>query len=64
MRNFFWTYLILNSIELHVKVLEFVDNNAKGQISKQREQENKARQIFRKTNVSYTLIRTRVRISG
>ena len=31
----------------------FVDNKAKGQISKWVFQENKARQIFRKTNISY-----------
>ena len=35
----------------------FVDNKAKGRISKQVFQENKARQIFRKTNISYPLIR-------
>ena len=33
-------------------------NKAKGQISKRMFQENKARQIFRKTNISYPLIRT------
>ena len=31
-------------------------NKAKGRISKRMFQENKARQIFRKTNVSYPLI--------
>ena len=35
-----------------------VDIKAKGQISKRMFQENKARQIFRKTNVSYLLIPT------
>ena len=35
-----------------------VDNKAKGRISKLVFQENKARQIFRKTNTSYPLIRT------
>ena len=39
--------------------LQFVGNKAKGRISKQVFQENKARQIFRKTNISYPLIRTR-----
>ena len=34
-------------------------NKAKGRISKRMFQENKARQIFRKTNISYPLIRTR-----
>ena len=33
----------------------------KGRISKLVFQENKARQIFRKTNISYPLIRTRIR---
>ena len=37
----------------------FVSNKAKGLISKRVFQENKARQIFRKTNISYSLIRTR-----
>ena len=39
--------------------LEFVGNKAKGRISKWVFQENKARQIVRKTNISYPLIRTR-----
>ena len=38
---------------------EIVGNKAKGHISKRVFQENKARQIFRKTNISYPLIRTR-----
>ena len=37
-----------------------VSNKAKKRISKRVFQENKARQIFRKTNVSYLLIRTRM----
>ena len=37
----------------------FVGNKAKGLISKRVFQENKARQIFRKMNISYPLIRTR-----
>ena len=36
-----------------------VDNKTKWQISKWVFQENKARQIFRKTNISYPLIQTR-----
>ena len=36
-----------------------VGNKAKGWLSKRVLQENKARQIFRKTNISYPLIRTR-----
>ena len=39
--------------------LEFVGNKAKGRISERVFQENKARQIFRKTNISFLLIRTR-----
>ena len=38
---------------------QFVGNKAKGRISKRVLQENKARQISRKTNISYPLIRTR-----
>ena len=37
----------------------FVGNKAKGRISKRVFQENKARQIFQKTNISYPLICTR-----
>ena len=37
---------------------EFVGNKPKGRISKRVFQENKAAQIFRKTNISYPLIRT------
>ena len=39
--------------------LELLGNKAKGRISKRFLQENKARQIFQKTNISYSLIRTR-----
>ena len=38
------------------RYLRFVGNKAKGRISKRVFQENKARQIFRKTNISYPLI--------
>ena len=37
-----------------------VGNEEKGRISKRMFQENKARQIFRKKNISYPLIRTRM----
>ena len=40
-----------------------VGNKAKGRISERVFQENKACQIFRKTNISYPLIRTRVCVS-
>ena len=39
-------------------VLQFVGNKAKGRISERVFHENKARQIFRKTNISYPLICT------
>ena len=39
--------------------MELVGNKAKGRISKRVFQENKARQIFRRTSISYPLIRTR-----
>ena len=39
-------------------MLYFVGNKAKGQIQKWVLQKSKARQIFRKTNISYPLIRT------
>ena len=39
---------------------KFVGNKAKRRISKQVSQENKAFQIFQKTNISYALIRARV----
>ena len=39
--------------------MELVGNKVKGRISKRVFQENKARQIFRKTNISNPLIRTR-----
>ena len=38
--------------------LQLIGNKAKGRISKQVFQENKVHQIFRKTNISYPLIRT------
>ena len=40
-------------------LVEFVGNKVKRQILKRLFQENKARQTFRKTNISYPLIRTR-----
>ena len=38
---------------------KIVSNKAKVRITKRWLQENKARQIFQKTNISYPLIRTR-----
>ena len=40
-------------------ILENVSDKAKGRISKRVFQENKARQVFRKTNIFYSLIRIR-----
>ena len=47
------------SQKVQVIIFTFVGNKAKGRISKRMFQQNKARQIFRKTNISYPLIRTR-----
>ena len=44
--------------------MQFAGNKAKGRISKRVLQKNKSRQIFRKTNISYPLIRMHVRIMG
>ena len=44
-----------NKYELHFP-WRFLDNKAKGRISKRVFQGNKARHIFRKTNISYPLI--------
>ena len=50
-----WSFVIFsNCIVLHL-----VGNKANGRISKRVFQENKARQIFQKKNISYPLIRTR-----
>ena len=46
------------TIKLSTSQFQFVGNKAKGRISKRVFQENKARQNFRKTNISYPLIRT------
>ena len=59
--GFFW--ILLKNV-LFFKILLilrscFVSNKVKGQISKRVFQEKKPRQIFRKTNISYSLIRTR-----
>ena len=52
-------YFLSNEMFSDSDYLQLVGNKAKGRISKQVFQENKARQIFRKTNISYPLIRTR-----
>ena len=62
-----YTYLHgLSKDNIEIKVLtslfknSIVGNKAKGRISKRVFQESKARQNFRKTNISYLLIRTPV----
>ena len=50
----------INFVEHRLKFSHFVSNKAKERISKRVFQESKARQIFRKTNISYPLIRTRM----
>ena len=51
--------LYLNEGSVIILKSYIVGNKAKGRISKRVFRENKARQIFRKTNISYPLIRTR-----
>ena len=48
-----------NHLDFSQTDIEFVGNKAKRRISKRVFQENKERQISRKTNISYPLIRTR-----
>ena len=40
-------------------LVQVVGNKARGRISKRLFEENKARQVFRKTNISYSLVHTR-----
>ena len=47
-------YLFLHILVFTKKIAHLVSNKAKWQISKREFQENKASQIFRKTNISYT----------
>ena len=51
------SYLVLMCYNMSIS--HVVGNKAKGRISRRVFQENKACQIFRKTNISYPLIRTR-----
>ena len=50
---------LLTNLSEALHQYQFVGNKAKGRISKRVFQENKARQIFHKMNISYPLIRTR-----
>ena len=60
--NFFWRASIYRSLKMPPSWIEnvskFVGNKTKGRISKRMFQENKARQIFWKTNISHPLTRT------
>ena len=47
-----WNMIIQPLKNYRVKITIFVDNKAEGRISKRVFQENKARQISRKTNIS------------
>ena len=51
-------------LKKYVLLQHFVVNKAKGRISKRVFQKNKARQIFRKTNISYPDTHTYVCVSG
>ena len=55
--KFFYSFNAV--IPVYADSEQFVGNKAKGRISKRVFQENKARQIFRKANISNPLIRTR-----
>ena len=58
---FWWLHFGLNHGGLKIKSqYHNVGNKEKGRISKRDFQKNKASQIFKKTNVSYHLIRTRM----
>ena len=58
--NFFAVKIfLLNHLISKLIFSKFVGNKAKGQMSKQMFQENKAHQIFPKTNISYVRVRTR-----
>ena len=53
--EFFWSVFS----RIWTEFGDFVGNKAKGRISKRVSRENKVRQIFQKTNISYLMIRTR-----
>ena len=50
---------LLEKYDVKFHVTEIVSIKVKGRISKRVFQENKARQIFQKTNISYPMIRPR-----
>ena len=56
----FWLCSNIKKVQICIfAVPHFVGNKVKRRISKRVFQENKTRQIFQKTNISYTLIRKR-----
>ena len=55
---------VFRIFENYLTIRQIVGIKAKGRISKRVFQENKARQIFRKTNISNPLIRTRTFLHG
>ena len=57
-KRFFDISYLFKVIQTTAVSIYFVANKAKERISKRVFQENKARQIFRKTDISYPLIRT------
>ena len=50
--------VLITSLPVIIWIIHFFGNKGKGRTSKRRYQGNKARQNFRKTNISYPLIRT------
>ena len=66
--SFFWNIITIKLSLLSKTLLivptkwnsQIIGNKAKGRISKRVFQENKVRQIFRKNNISYPLIRTSI----
>ena len=60
-KNYLWNDIKV-IFSFVILLQDIVGNKAKWRISKRLFQENKARQIFRRTNISYPLIRTRINI--
>ena len=50
--------VLITPLPVIIWIIHFFGNKGKGRTSKRRYQGNKARQNFRKTNISYPLIRT------
>ena len=58
-KHYTLTIIIVTTPDYLIHIRQVVGNKAKGRISKRVFQEKKACRIFRKTNISYSLIRTR-----